>query len=356
MRKLSLIIIAFTLVLFTQCKKEKITENTNPVGLDGKMVPITLELPVDNGAKTNFDDFLEIDPSDPQGTIKRTIKWRTNVQETVYLAVPDVTVNNPFTGLPINFNCAQMIPLRGTLTQGQEYITFTGTVNSAVLNKGYTYTLYYFGNNGDKNDDDYDGVAIRYHYKLDDNFEPMYDENNEPILDKERIASVTMSLDGQDGTKGNLGNYHFATLGDVHVHVNTVTNNNVQVPSSFEIHANNRFFTSQVAIAYLDFKNLVNKQLTTDSDKTMPNKIEVKFNSGTNLYDINYVGDENTNYIQLNNSSVSENSFIVLAPGLTTINAEGKGTYTFKNGGTEANHVYYTHNIPTNQILPLKWE
>lgn len=352
MRKLSLIIVAFTLVLFTQCKKEKITENTNPVGLDGRMVPITLELPVDNGAKTDFGSFLT-NPSDPQGTIK----WRTDEEETVYLAVPDIKVTNPLTGQPTVYECAQMIPLVGTLTQamvdqGQKYITFAGEVNSAVLNSGVSYTLYYFGNTGG------DTTQVK-----------------NTFLDQKVVSSVSMSLHGQDGSRDNLGNYHFASLDGVHVHVTT---GNDGLPSSYAIHANNRFFTSQVAIAYLDLTNIeitdLNLDLYEDPNDELgyflygkdsyvvnPNEIAVVFNRGNNTYEVSYIAledSEGDQFIKLNEGVKTkiDGSFIVLAPDVTSIKAVGEGTYTFKDGGTEANHVYYSKNIATNTISTLEWE
>lgn len=348
MRKLSLIIIAFTLVLFTQCKKEKITENTNPVGLDGRMVPITLELPVDNGAKTDFGSFLQ-NPSDPQGTIK----WKAGVTETVYLAVPNVEVTNPLTGQLTSYPCAQMIPLTGTMTEGAKYITFAGGVNSAVLNSGGSYTLYYFGNTGG----DTTQVTNKY-------------------LNQKVVSSVSMSLHGQDGSRDNLGDYHFASLEGVHVHVTT---GNDGLPSSYAIHASNRFFTSQVAIAYLDFANIEKTDINPYSDDpeelgyylygkdksvVNPHEIAVVFNSGSNTYEVSYEAREDSegdNFIKLNEGVKTkiDGSFIALAPGVTSIKAYGEGTYTFKedgaDGATEANHVYYSKNIATNTLSPLEW-
>lgn len=338
MRKLSLIIIAFTLVLFTQCKKEKITENTNPVGEDGRMVPITLELPVDNGAKTDFGSFLT-NPSAPQGTIK----WGPG-QEKVYLAVPNKILIDEDYGDTIQCKeYAQMIPLTGTLVEGATSIKFSGTVDTRVLNENFGYTLYYFGNTGGSEVKELNGMG------------------------HEVTLGVTLNLDGQDGSRENLGDYHFATLEGVHTHIteyDTLANGRT-VAKSYAIHSNSPFFTTQVAIAYLDFKGLENKRLyTTDSQITMPNMIEVNFNSRTNTYDLEYVGynedesNSNIQYIQLDNS-VEENSFIVLAPGVPSIQALGKGTYTFKKDGadgvTEANHVYYSKNVATNTISTLEW-
>lgn len=360
MRKLSLIIIAFTLVLFTQCKKEKITENTNPVGEDGGMVPITLELPVDNGAKTNFEDFLT-NPLDPQGTIK----WRTDgIAETVYLAVPNKIIYNDETGeVLVNQPYAQMIPLTGTLQDGGTSIIFTGNVDKRILTDGYSYTLYYFGNNGGKKDE----VFSQY-------------------FNRNIITSVSMSLDGQNGSRDNLGDYHFATL-DIHVHAEfepvQLPNGQGQVAKSYAIHTNYPYFTTQVAIAYLNFTDLVQTLPTgeessrgfylygNDSGVQMANSVKVEFNNGNNTYEIDYfTGAETQDELKLMYIKLSDNvktkldvngeedpkSFIVLAPGVTTIKADGEGTYTFAGStGTQVNHVYFTKNVSTNEILPLKW-
>lgn len=358
MRKLSLIIIAFTLVLFTQCKKETITENTNPVGEDGGMVPITLELPVDNGAKTNFEDFLT-NPLDPKGTIK----WGPGT-ETVYLAVPNKIIYDDETGVElVNQPYAQMIPLTGTLQDEGTSIIFTGNVDKRILTDGYSYTLYYFGNTGGNKKE----VFSQY-------------------FNRNIISSVSMSLDDQDGSRDNLGDYHFATL-DIHVHaefepVQLPNGQQGQVAKSYDIHTNYPYFTTQVAIAYLDFTDLDETDPSgegslegfylynnsNDNSVQMPNSVIVEFNNGSNTYNIDYfTGAESHDgfqYIKLSdnvktklvNDEPDPKSFIVLAPGVTTIKADGEGTYTFAGSGTVANRVYFTKNVSTNQILPLEWK
>lgn len=343
MRKLSLIIVAFTLVLFTQCKKEKITENTNPVGEDGRMVPITLELPVDNGAKTNFEDFL-MNPSNPQGTIT----WREDGPETVYLAVPNKIIYDEDTGEEIaSKEYAQMIPLTGTLVEGATSIKFSGTVDTRVLNENFGYTLYYFGNTGGSEVKELNGMG------------------------HEVTLGVTLSLNGQDGSRENLGNYHFATLEGIHVHITEYETlaNGRKVAKSYAIHTNYPYFTTQVAIAYLDCNGI--EQTTPygingaeegkylyggNANCMLADEITVSFNETQNIYNVSYhiSQDDNTiPYLGLSNQ-VEQEAFIVLAPGTTTIKADGKGTYTFE-GGTQVNHVYYSKNIATNTISPLVW-
>lgn len=369
MRKLSLIIIAFTLVLFTQCKKEKIAENT---GDGGRMVPITLELPVDNGAKTDFGSFLT-DADNPQGTIK----WSDG--DIIYLAVPNLKLKDPETGyVYATKEFAQMIKLTGEL-QANGLIKFNGNVDRRVLTENTAYNLYYFGNS--------DGIEEGRVQETKGIIGGGQTGEEVTLTGEEVTLGVKLFLNGQDGSRANLGDYHFATLEGVHVHIEYEKDPNTgyQVAKSYAIHTNYPYFTTQVAIAYLDFTGLTETEPAgegsggfylygNNASVQMANSVEVAFNYDSNIYEIDYFTgaesqDDNLMYIKLSdnvktklvNGVPDPKSFIVLAPGVNSIRAygvkdNGVGTYTFKNGGTKANSVYFTKNVSTDQILPLEWQ
>ena len=52
MKKITYIMLVFVMVLFTQCRPDNNSKNDEP-----NMVPITFNLPTNNG-KTDFSDFL----------------------------------------------------------------------------------------------------------------------------------------------------------------------------------------------------------------------------------------------------------------------------------------------------------
>lgn len=316
MKKLSLLLIAFSMVLFTQCDKDPIEETNNTDG--AKMVPISFNLPVD-GSKTDFSDFL----TDPN-TQHPTINWNKTGTETVYLAVPNMIIYNPTTGDElVNEPCAQLVPLTATCNENNKTLTFTGTVDTRILEDGKSYTLYYFGNNNGEDTD-------------------IKDENG-------KLIGKKINFEGQDGSRTNLGNYHVAML-DVRVRAKMNNNNTSHLAESYDITASYPNFTSQIAIAYLD---LAGQTSISDisTEQNLVSSVEVKFNGTTNIYDVT---PTTTRKLQLGNN-VESNSFIALWPtsGNTTINCV-KGSYTFTDG-IEANSVYYTYNTSEHKIEPLPW-
>ena len=307
MKRFSLILMAFVVVLFTQCKKEDpALENSDTA----KIVPIKLEMPT-GGSKTDFSGFL----TDPHNQ-NAVINWG-NAQgtETIYLAVPNIEIYNPVDGTFFYENkVAQMVPLTATVNETSSKVTFVGSVDARILENGKSYQLYYFGNKG-----------------------------GQDIMNDNVLVGKTMSFDGQDGTRENLGNYHFAVL-DVTVYAD-YGNNADHLAESYTIKSSYPNFTSMMAIALLDLEGE-----TTLEGTAAIESLTVQFNESANVYETTYSA---TTGITLNNTSAK--SFIALCPSDVNSKLEcSKGTYTFAEG-VDANFAYYVFNTVTDEIEPLKW-
>ena len=298
---------AFVVVLFTQCKKENPAQENSDTA---KIVPIKLEMPI-GGSKTDFSGFL----TDPHNQ-SAVINWG-NAQgtETIYLAVPNIEIYNPVDGTFFYENkVAQMVPLTATVNETSSKVTFTGSVDARILENGKSYQLYYFGNKG-----------------------------GQDIMNDNVLVGKTMSFDGQDGTRENLGNYHFAVL-DVTVYADYGDNTN-HLAESYTIKSSYPNFTSMMAIALLDLEGE-----TTLEGTAAIESLTVKFNESANVYETTYSA---TTGITLNNTSAK--SFIALCPSNVNSKLEcSKGTYTFAEG-VDANFAYYVFNTVTDEIEPLKW-
>lgn len=298
---------AFVVVLFTQCKKEDPAQENSDTA---KIVPIKLEMPI-GGSKTDFSGFL----TDPHNQ-SAVINWG-NAQgtETIYLAVPNIEIYNPVNGTLFYENkVAQMVPLTATVNETSSKVTFTGSVDARILENGKSYQLYYFGNKG-----------------------------GQDIMNDNVLVGKTMSFDGQDGTRENLGNYHFAVL-DVAVYAD-YGNNTDHLAESYTIKSSYPNFTSMMAIALLDLEGE-----TTLEGTAAIESLTVKFNESANVYETTYSA---TTGITLNNTSAK--SFIALCPSDVNSKLEcSKGTYTFAEG-VDANFAYYVFNTVTDEIEPLKW-
>ena len=307
MKRFSLILMAFVVVLFTQCKKENPAQENSDTA---KIVPIKLEMPI-GGSKTDFSGFL----TDPHNQ-SAVINWG-NAQgtETIYLAVPNIEIYNPVNGTLFYENkVAQMVPLTATVNETSSKVTFTGSVDARILENGKSYQLYYFGNKG-----------------------------GQDIMNDNVLVGKTMSFDGQDGTRENLGNYHFAVL-DVTVYAD-YGNNADHLAESYTIKSSYPNFTSMMAIALLDLEGE-----TTLEGTAAIESLTVKFNESANVYETTYSA---TTGITLNNTSAK--SFIALCPSDVNSKLEcSKGTYTFAEG-VDANFAYYVFNTLTDEIEPLKW-
>lgn len=298
---------AFVVVLFTQCKKEDPAQENSDTA---KIVPIKLEMPI-GGSKTDFSGFL----TDPHNQ-SAVINWG-NAQgtETIYLAVPNIEIYNPVDGTLLYENkVAQMVPLTATVNETSSKVTFVGSVDARILENGKSYQLYYFGNKGGQN-----------------------------IMNDNVLVGKTMSFDGQDGTRENLGNYHFAVL-DVTVYADYGTNAD-HLAESYTIKSSYPNFTSMMAIALLDLGGE-----TTLEGTAAIESLTVQFNESANVYETTYSA---TTGITLNNTSAK--SFIALCPSDVNSKLEcSKGTYTFAEG-VDANFAYYVFNTVTDEIEPLKW-
>ena len=307
MKRFSLILMAFVVVLFTQCKKENPAQENSDTA---KIVPIKLEMPI-GGSKTDFSGFL----TDPHNQ-SAVINWG-NAQgtETIYLAVPNIEIYHPVEGtLFYEKKVAQMVPLTATVNETSSKVTFTGSVDARILENGKSYQLYYFGNKG-----------------------------GQDIMNDNVLVGKTMSFDGQDGTRENLGNYHFAVL-DVTVYAD-YGNNTDHLAESYTIKSSYPNFTSMMAIALLDLEGE-----TTLEGTAAIESLTVKFNESANVYETTYSA---TTGITLNNTSAK--SFIALCPSNVNSKLEcSKGTYTFAEG-VDVNFAYYVFNTVTDEIEPLKW-
>lgn len=298
---------AFVVVLFTQCKKENPAQENSDTA---KIVPIKLEMPI-GGSKTDFSSFL----ADPHNQ-SAVINWG-NAQgtETIYLAVPNIEIYNPVDGTFFYENkVAQMVPLTATVNETSSKVTFVGSVDARILENRKSYQLYYFGNKG-----------------------------GQDIMNDNVLVGKTMSFDGQDGTRENLGNYHFAVL-DVTVYAD-YGNNADHLADSYTIKSSYPNFTSMMAIALLDLEGE-----TTLEGTAAIESLTVKFNESANVYETTYSA---TTGITLNNTSAK--SFIALCPSDVNSKLEcSKGTYTFAEG-VDVNFAYYVFNTVTDEIEPLKW-
>lgn len=300
---------AFVVVLFTQCKKEDPAQENSDTA---KIVPITLEMPI-GGSKTDFSGFL----TNPHNQ-NAVINWG-NAQgtETIYLAVPNIEIYDPVNGgtTPLyEYKVARMVPLTAKVNETSSKVTFTGSVDARILENGKSYQLYYFGNKG-----------------------------GQDIMNDNVLVGKTMSFDGQDGTRENLGNYHFAVL-DVTVYADYGDNAD-HLPASYTIKSSYPNFTSMMAIALLDLEGE-----TTLKGTAAIESLTVQFNESANVYETTYSA---TTDITLNNTSAK--SFIALCPSGVNSKLEcSKGTYTFAEG-VDANFAYYVFNTVTDEIEPLKW-
>lgn len=302
MKKITYIMLVFVMVLFTQCRPDNNSKNDEP-----NMVPITFNLPTNNG-KTDFSDFL----TNPY-TQNAIIEWNHSGVETIFLAVPDIVIHSPEYGTTFKNECAQLVPLTA-ICDGSSELEFTGTIDSRILQNGYAYTLYYFGNNG--------GEDI--------------------IDDYGKVIGKTMSFDGQDGTRENLGDYHVACI-NVAIYAKYDENN---LAESYTISSSYPNFTSMTGIALLDLEGE-----TTLGGSAAANSLTVKFNEDLNKYE---TITSDVKGIQLDNTTNS--AFISLSPSAKGSILEcGKGTYTFQKG-LKANTVHYKFNTATNEIQPLDWE
>lgn len=329
MKKLSLFLLAFTAVLFTQCKKEPLEQNQNT---ESKMIPVRFELPVDNGGKTDFSDFLN-------GNENATIKW--NDVETVYLAIPNIPVQDPTEGL-YTLGCAQLVPLRGEEQDGK--MVFHGEVEIKELG-GCKCTLYYFGNNGTMSDGETSNIKItkgdRFYYNVD------HEVNTE----------ISMSFNNQDGSRNTLGNYHIAS---VEVSIEAVTEESGTNPDtgevmyklvSYSISADSPVFKSETAIAYMDLDGV-----TELNGTAAVTSVALQWNEDAMKYTITPTFATEETPLTISSEATSE-SFITLwqtggEDNPTTLTCNNGNYYTFQNG-VKRNTVYFErHN---GELSPLTW-
>lgn len=342
MKRYSLIILAFALLLgFTQCKPEP---EDNPD--DSRMIPVRFELPIDNGAKTNFDDFFIINKDSTSVEIG-TIKWDNN--EVVYLPVPYKLKKewNDDWGVAVAVeieSTPEMLELTGTNNGGS--IVFKDELELSVvkllLNK--TIHLYYLGN----------GTNVK---EIHDNVNYGY--------------GIEFSFRNQTGEKGDLNKLHYATI-EVLVRGKDSSGNSTSTPTQvnsveFELINNNNVFSNEFSICYLDLEAVgelnTSSFMSNNGSNAIPyNAVRISCPYTTDpgeaegkSFGTKWFNDVDRGII-VNPEPEKKGSFIVLPYSSTTLSGDlkcNKGTYTF--GLIEKNTVYYGKGVENNKIEPLPW-
>lgn len=308
MKRYSLIILAFALLLgFTQCKPEP---EDNPD--DSKMVTIRFELPINNGAKTDWNGFFQLD--DDSTSFTSNIKWVE--RDIVYLAVP----NYKITGIISQWvSAANMIPLECTYTNDMSKVEFSAQVDegSAMAISEEKVRLYYFGS----------GEIVTFEESTDG-----------------RIINTILDFSKQKGTRDGLADLHFSS-----VLVKCVPDNdNGNVSFNLEL-VNSSDFSHEMAICYVNLQDETSLTGTAVSE----NKVRIHCPDGTGDYVVEWFeGTEGG----ITLTEPSEESFIVIPPSgkaKKTLECD-KGTYIFSDV-IEANTIYYGKGVENNKIEPLPW-
>lgn len=145
-----MILMALLVVVFTQCEKTPVDG-----GNDNKTVQVRCTIPINDGGKSDFTNFME----------DGRINWKGN--ESIYLAIP-------------NGENSQLVELTGSTDDPevtQNYLTFTGMVSENMLVENAEYDVWYMGNSKQNGD---------------------------------VITSITGSIAEQTGSLADLGNHHIA--------------------------------------------------------------------------------------------------------------------------------------------------
>lgn len=118
MKKITTMILALMVVLFTQCKKDNLDNTDSNTDTDVRKVKVRCEIPMggDKGAKSDFANLM----------IDGSIKWSTGT-ERIYLAVHHGT--NP-----------QIVELTAETTSSATTLAFEGEVDETILTDG-SFTL-----------------------------------------------------------------------------------------------------------------------------------------------------------------------------------------------------------------------
>ncbi len=307
MKRYSLIILAFALLLgFTQCKPEP--EN-NPD--DSKMVTVRFELPINNGAKTDWNGFFQL--NDDSTSFTSNIKWKEG--DVVYLAVPNYKA-------PRWVSAANMIPLECTYTDDMSKVEFSAQVDEVSAWGIYDLDvkLYYFGS----------GEIMTFEKNTDG-----------------RIINTILDFSKQKGTRNGLADLHFSS---VLVHGNFTEDVDGNILNLELVNSDDYSFSHEMAICYVNLQNETKLTGTAVSK----NMVRVYCPEKSSTFVVEWF--EGTEGGITLTETPSKESFIVIPPsddaGMTL--ECDKGTYSFSNR-IIANTIYYGKGVGNNKIEPLPW-
>lgn len=121
MKKITMILMAFVMMFFTQCKPEPETDNTNTTtDTDSGKVRVSCTIPINKGDRSDFSGLFE----------DGVINW-SDGREYVYLAIPG---DEP-----------KVVELKGYSDGYKPEIEFIAYVDEHLLMAGESYDIWYFG-------------------------------------------------------------------------------------------------------------------------------------------------------------------------------------------------------------------
>ena len=294
MKKITTIMLALMMVLFTQCKKENI--NDTDTNTDVKKVRIKCEIPMggDKGEKSDFTNLLT----------DGSIKWSAGT-ERIYLAVNHETK-------------AQIVELSTDNPLESNILAFEGEVDETILVDGETYEVWYFGNSHTLGGTSY--VSTTESAGM--------------------ITKIDGSIANQSGSLSDLGYYHIAKA-EV-----TAT---LESDGSFTLPLNGTL-KNQMAIAYMDLSETTELK----GSAIIGTDYSLEYTDG----EYKFIVDNETSVINIEgeNENLSE-SFVVLLPNANDnvdIENDNWEKYTFRDG-IVASNFYYKY-ISEVSIGTLKWE
>ena len=310
MKKLSTILLAFVMILFTQCKPEPETSNeTNNNG--GSKVTVRCSIPLNNGGKTDFTNLME----------DGTINWSDGI-ESLYLCVP---------GLETTVG-AEIVELVGFSEGNHHVIEFSGEVTEGHLEAGKEYDVWYFGNTKQTGGQNYTVNAS-----------PQQTSSGSGVY---KMVSSTTScaypFNKQSGKLEDLGKYHIASA----------KVKAVQVGDEIRLDLNGTL-KSQVAIAVLDLTDITKLK----GSAIKGTAFNLNYDKATQKFEFVVTASSSAN-ISITGTP-AETSYIVLYPtdgdnSVKLQNNNNAGYYYNFRTGVKANRVYYRAGVD-GSAQPLPW-
>ncbi len=294
MKKITTLLLALMVVLFTQCKKDNIDSNDNDN--ETRKVKVRCEIPLGNGTRSDFSNLMT----------DGSIKWSTGT-ERIYLAVHHDTK-------------AQIVELTAETTQTATVLAFEGEVDEEILADGAKYNVWYFGNSQNLGEDSY----------------VTKNETNGVI------ASINGSIADQSGSLEDLGHHHIAKA--------EITAK-LEADGSFTLPLHGTL-QNQIAIAYMDLTNVTK----LSGNAIIGTDYSLEYSGGEYKFVIS--NENNEINITPASESMSESFVVLLPNANTNVdiisnNVLLQNTYTFKDG-IAASSLYYRY-ISDVEIGTLKW-